>query len=431
MFRQLRSACAAAVITLAAGVPAHATAPHASPGWYDVTHFAGIQAAIDSCIGNGGGVVYFPPGRYVLPRSQPTLHVYADGDAPHDRRGVTLLGDGPDVCEIQAPPGSRDTMLQVARDNSSVRGISFAGRDSDTTGVGIVVGSRRPGSIISYVTFRDVIVRHGGHWGLLISPGGIAIMSTFDNCRFTESSASRSGGLVYVDSGTTTMHFRGCMFQSFHHNAVHLNYTAGITFTDCVFERELDNSGPFLYANRSTDGMVQSGWFEDDAMADGTGGGRDQWFVQLDRACHAWTFTGCGFMRDGTRGPSQPRALQVLGTAGDACMSIMLVNPDIAVAGTADSSGPSYIDISANDSQVYLIGGVVRDAFAYRRIVVPDVDGLLTLGGPSGLRLMRVPDAALTGDLPSERGRIIYNKDTRRLDVGTGDAWQGLGGGPR
>ena len=284
---------------------------------------------------------------------------------------------------------------------------------------------------MKFATMRDVTVRHGGRWGLLVSPGGITIISTVDNCHFLESSASHTGGLVRVDSGSTTTHFRNCTFENFHHVAVALNCTVGITFTDCVFEHALGNEGPFLYANRSSNAMVQSGWFEDDAMPDGTGGAKDQWFVQLDQACHSWTLAGCAFMRDGTQGPSQPRVLQVLGTLGNACMSVMLLNPDIAVAGPANSVGANYVDISANDSQVYLVGGIVRDPFAYRRIVVSDVDGLLEISGPSGLRLMRVPDAALGNGVPAERGRFIYNKDKQRLDVSTGHRWLGIEGAAR
>ncbi len=425
-----RLACVVGLVAASLAPPATAAVPRTSPGWYDVTRFPDIQSAIDSCIANGGGVVYLPPGTYVLPRSRPTLHVWAEPRTGYARHGVTLLGDGPDVCEIQAPPGSRDTLLQVARDNASVRGISFAGRDSDTTSVGIVLGDGRPGSILKYATFRDVTVRHAGRWGLLVSPGGIAIISTFDNCRFMESSASRVGGLVRIDPGSTTIHFRGCTFEAFRHEGVHLDGTSGVTFTDCVFEGELDDSGPFLYARGSTDVSVQSGWFEDDALPDGRGGARSQWFVQLDGACHAWTFVGCSFMRDGATGTNAPRALQVLGTGAQACMGVMLVNPDIAVAGAADSTA-AYVEIGADDSQVYVLGGIVRDTYAYRRIVLSDVDGLLELGGTTGLRLMRVPDAALVGRPLSERGRLVYNKDTRRLDLGTGGGWQGAGGGPR
>jgi hypothetical protein len=142
----------------------------------------------------------------------------------------------------------------------------------------------------------------------------------------------------------------------------------GITFTNCVFEGELDNSGPFFYAHRSYDCSIISGWFEDDSLH-GRGMAQDQWFVQLDQACHGFRLNGTFYRHTaGTNVP--PKTLQVLGSGADACMGVVIDNPDIAVSINADTTNSNAIDVRSDDSQVYLIGGVLRDKVAYHRVMI-------------------------------------------------------------
>lgn len=416
---------AAVALCAAFAVPSEAAAPSNQVAWYKVTNYASIQAAIDSCIANGGGVVYFPPGTYVLPNVGTTLHIWPDAGNPGPstpRRGVTLRGDGADVCTIQAPGGVSDTLLQILRDNTAIEGLTFLASAGDSTSeADIILGDNTNSShVLKYTRFEHVFITNAGRYCLKTTDSPyISIISDFESCRFV-GNAALTGAAVRVGQGSTTFHFRNCEFGSFNRTGVWLDNAFGITFTDCVFEGELTNSGPFVYANKSVNCAITSGWFEDDPSAQGVGLAKDQWFVQLDKRCHGFLLSNSTFVRGGISGknPRQPKVLQVLGTApGDESIGVVALNPDMSVPGVVDSTTFKYVDIASDLSEVYLLGGGLRDSLAYRRVMISDTDRLMTLGGTRGMKLMRLPDATILTLPTTEKGRSVYNKGTNRIDI--------------
>ena len=346
-----------------AAPPARAVAD--SVHWFKVTDGASAQSRIDACIAAGGGVVYFPPGVYALPASA-TLRLYPNRTAGGFLPGLTLLGDGQDVSIITC--ANADTLLHVLRDNVVVQGLTFqTSPTAADTSLGIVLGDVTDARhVLKFIKFRDVTVRGTGRQAVQVLPAPhITIASSFDGCRFTENRGTTE--LVSVGRGNTTLHFRSCTFEAFRQSAVTLRECDGVTFSDCIFENELNDAAPFFYADRSVNASITSGWFEDDAN-NGVGGSSSQWFIQLDRACHGFQIGNCTFRRGGLDAPSaSPKAVLVSGTTSttpprhDESVGVVITNPEILSAAPR-STTTEPISVASDSSKVILVGGFTRQA---------------------------------------------------------------------
>lgn len=370
-----RALTAALLVIAACGVSAPSLA-HAQPGqasWFKVTSAATIQSTIDACIAAGGGVVYFPPGVYLLGEGSNAIQLRPHRKSASPRTpGLTLLGDGSDVSIVRATVS--DTILAIMRDNVTIQGLTF--ECPDTAGAvapGIVLGDASDNGapptaqhVVSHLRMRDCIVRGTSGPALVALPyPDLSMQSEFTHCTFRR---NFSDTLVKIGFGSTTFTFDQCEFAYFPVTAVSVRGADGIHFRDCVFEHEQGDNGPFFYADQSVSCSVSGGWFEDDIDGAGVGLAAHQWFVHLDRSCHSFTLEGCTFRRGGTDVASQnPRALKVSGATGgpsrlrDESTGIVVLNPEL-LSRAGLSTSASYIQITSDSSDVKLIGGFARQS---------------------------------------------------------------------
>lgn len=101
-----------------------------------------IQAALDAAAADQGGIVYIPPGVYLI-----VSPLEISGNAP-----TTLTGAGP-VSRIRS--GRPGHLLRLKNASHVVSQLGFEGNDHDT-GCGIVVESTAPGSTIAHNEFRAI-----------------------------------------------------------------------------------------------------------------------------------------------------------------------------------------------------------------------------------------------------------------------------------
>jgi hypothetical protein len=370
---RLRATCVALTLLVASLSVRPASPAPSEARWYTVTSGATIQSTIDSCAAAGGGVVYFPPGVYQLPAGN-AIYLRRSPDGRSLRTpGITLLGDGIDVSVIRTTVS--DTILEIMKYNVTLQGLTF--ECPDTAGApapGIVLGDRSDDAlspysqhVMSHLRVRDCLVRSTNGPAFVALPyPDLSIECEFSHCCFRTNFRDT---LVKIGYGNTTFAFNECEFVGFPVTAVSVRGADGIHFTNCVFEGERGDNGPFFYADEAVNCSIVGGWFEDDPGLAGKGRASSQWFVHLDRSCHSFTLDGCTFRRAGIDVASQnPKMLKVTGTTGGAhglreeSVGVLVQNPEILTAAPLSTTA-DYIQVSSDSTDVTLVGGFARQSW--------------------------------------------------------------------
>jgi hypothetical protein len=146
---------------------------------------AAIQAAIDACYAAGGGIVYLPPGQYVLGLSTLADELYNFGDAVDVsvscslvlRDGVTLRGAGVGVT-VLLPDEANDCIAIADGNNACVENLEIDGGFTTGNGHGIIqyLSADDDDTTIDNLTVRNVYVHDVGSYGIAFENG------VFTNC---------------------------------------------------------------------------------------------------------------------------------------------------------------------------------------------------------------------------------------------------------
>ncbi|MFC5666503.1 glycosyl hydrolase family 28-related protein [Kitasatospora misakiensis] len=253
-----------------------ATAAAGGTDWFDVRAYgavgdgahddtAAVQGALDAAAAAGGGVVYFPAGKYL---------VVPTAGAPALRVG------GNDIRLIGA--GSRASML-VKGGNGILLRMSGAGADASgathrrycsVENLGFN-GNRRTGLVLELyyndnTVIRDVYITSNDdlcidavefwdsriHNLVVESSSGPAGSTSQPNVWLRNSSATSGWG--YSTDNVNQVHFTGCRFEAFGTGALWItqgtagtNNPNGIHLTDCKFETSQMMGGPHLRVDAS------------------------------------------------------------------------------------------------------------------------------------------------------------------------------------
>ncbi len=165
-----------------------------------VKDFSTIQAEIDA-LPPEGGVVFVPPGDYVL----------AAGESIVLSKAVHLFGSGIAATRIQTS-SANDTCIKVQSSGCVIEGLRLAGQPDAGSGVGIDVGSSN--QVLENITIRNVRI-------INFSKYGLRIRGTSDGFQWTNqvliervqvqacSQDSSTGAQIHVGKSCTEIKFLG------------------------------------------------------------------------------------------------------------------------------------------------------------------------------------------------------------------------------
>jgi len=226
--RQAGAGLALAALAPAVSAAPVESAPATSPGFFNIRDFGAkgdgstkttesIQAAIDACTRTGGGVVYFPPGRYlsgtITLKDNVTLHF-----AP----SATLLGSGSSADYPAKPFPARDLDIGgfevwalIHADGATNIGIEGSGTIDGNgrsfpplpkvPGLNTASGPRPRGIFLRNcrrVILRDVAILQPGCWALHLALCDGAVL---ENLQFFSNYHYNQDGIVLDSSRNVTV----------------------------------------------------------------------------------------------------------------------------------------------------------------------------------------------------------------------------------
>ena len=247
--------------------------------WYNVMDYkatgngttddtAAIQSAIDEAGSNGGGVVYFPAGTYLVTPSTTTgVALSLTGTGAAGYQGIRLVGAGEYAATIKK--NTAGVLLQLSGPSSTpgsgsshtryctVESLGFDGNDL----TGLVFQCYYADNI----TMRDVYINGNADvaldsaefwdsrfYNVVCGGSGSATANAQTPNFWIRDSAAASGFGNSTDS-TNQIYFDGCRWEAFTTGAVWVGEGLGnvagpnsIFFTDCKMETSVVNGGPHL-----------------------------------------------------------------------------------------------------------------------------------------------------------------------------------------
>lgn len=274
---------------------------------------AAINAAITACLAAGGGIVYFPPGRYFTADASQIIH-----DA-----GVSLVGVN-EYAAWGATPYGTAIVCDATRSNAlvsvpagtnfwSIKGIAFSTTSGTTTAPCINVGGTS-GAQCSHTTLKNIVATGvGGITASYLNRSVIedVVLQTYEstngfsltNCSivyFNRTNAAPAGsgtGTSYLFTNCATIVSTGCEANGSPLHALQFSGTNDSTFfdfegngatgseclitgcTDIVFNRiYFQVSGPTHKIEIVNSSIIQfhGGWLDNPSgstvLIDGTGG---------------------------------------------------------------------------------------------------------------------------------------------------------------
>ncbi|WP_083420654.1 glycosyl hydrolase family 28-related protein [Mycolicibacterium llatzerense] len=215
-----------------------------------------IQSAITACQTAGGGVVYFPPGTYlVTPTSNPALTVGAGGN-------VILAGAGRNTSIIKK--SANGVALAMNGTNTAnhlmyggIRDLGFYGNNKTGAQLQMYYASAIYLDHVYFTGNADVCVDAVELWDsrfydCIWESNGPQTANTFSPNVYLRNSAAASG-FGYSADNVNQVHFIGCRWESFSNGALGIsagvnntNSPNGIYVTNCKMESYSIMGGPFL-----------------------------------------------------------------------------------------------------------------------------------------------------------------------------------------
>lgn len=232
-----------------------------------VNDTAAVQAAIDAVEAAGGGVVYFPPGTFVVS----SLTVSSN---------VRLVGAGREASEIRkSVNGVLISMSGPSTDATGATHVKYSGIENITLNGNSLTGlllqlyyaNNLAFTNVHFTSNLDVMVDTAEFWdsrfiNCTFETAGGAANSTTPMINLRNSAAA--AGFGFSADNVNQIVFLGCRFENFFNGAIRItagtsntNNPNGVYITDCKMETSQLRGGSHLLASADCRGIYVNGLY--------------------------------------------------------------------------------------------------------------------------------------------------------------------------